>query len=111
MNPITSRPARILISLAAVGALAACAGLGGVNDLQRYQCGNGIEFTARFADDTAVLDGSRGKAILYRDAGGQGEQTVYSNPQLRAEFGLGANGREAKLHYLQPPLQMGCMRG
>ena len=93
MNPITSRPARILISLAAVGALTACAGLGGMTELARYQCAN------------------RGETVLYRDAGGQGEQTVYSNPQLRAEFGLGAKGREAKLNYLQPPLQTRCMRG
>ena len=111
MNPITSRPARIFISLAAVGALTACAGLGGMTELARYQCANGTEFTVRFADDTAVLDGNRGETVLYRDAGGQGEQTVYSNPQLRAEFGLGAKGREAKLNYLQPPLQTRCMRG
>ena len=82
-----------------------------MSDLPHYQCSNGTEFTARFVDDTAELTGSRGKDILYRDAGGQGAQTVYSNSQLRAEFGLGSSGREAKLHYLQPPLLTRCMRG
>ena len=110
MNQQPSRRTQVLISLVALGALAACAGQRGAAGLPRYQCEHGIEFTARFIDDTAVLDGTRGKDILYRDAGGQGAQTVYSNPQLRAEFGLGASGREAVLHYLLPPLEARCVR-
>lgn len=116
MNPLTLRPDKVLLSkallcMAAASALAACAGRGGVSDLPHYQCSDGTEFSARFVDDTAELNGSRGKDILYRDAGGQGAQTVYSNSQLRAEFGLGSSAREAKLHYLQPPLLTRCERG
>ncbi|MEO7399465.1 MAG: hypothetical protein ABIV07_01650 [Polaromonas sp.] len=110
MNHLPSRQACILISLVALGALAGCAGRGDATGLPHYQCEHGIEFTARFVDDTAVLDGTRGNDLLYRDAGGQGAQTVYSNPRLRAEFGLGARGREAVLHYLLLPLEARCVR-
>ena len=76
-----------------------------------YRCENAVEFSARFIDDTAVLDGSRGYDLLYRDAGGQGAlQSVYSNPRLRAEFGLGATGREAILRYPLLPLVLRCVR-
>lgn len=110
MNHLPSRRTRLLISLVALGALAACASQRGAAGVPRYQCEHGIAFTARFVDDSAVLDGTRGKDILYRDAGGQGAQTFYSNPRLRAEFGLGASGREAVLHYLQPQLEARCVR-
>lgn len=80
--------------------------------LPRYRCDQGIEFTVRFADDSAVLDaGPRGNDVLLRDAGGATpQQTVYSNPRMRAEFGLGATGREALLRYAQPPLSAYCQR-
>ena len=80
--------------------------------LPRYRCDQGIEFTVRFADDTAVLDaGARGNDVLLRDAGGTTpQQTVYSNPRMRAEFGLGTSGREALLRYAQPPLSAHCMQ-
>ena len=80
--------------------------------LPHYRCDQGIEFTVRFADDTAVLDaGPRGNDVLLRDAGGATpQQTVYSNPRMRAEFGLGANGREALLRYAQPPLSAHCQQ-
>lgn len=110
MNQQASRITQVLIFLVAVGALAGCASRDGESELPRYQCEHGIEFTARFVDDSAVLDGTRGKDILYRDAGGQGAQTVYSNPRLRAEFGMGASGREAALHYLLLPLEARCVR-
>lgn len=68
----------------------------------RYRCDQGIEFTVRFADDTAFIDSAkRGSEVVLRDAGGvTPQQSVYSNPHLRAEFGLGAAGRDANLHYL-----------
>jgi hypothetical protein len=80
--------------------------------LPRYRCDQGIEFTVRFTDDTAVLDaGPRGNDVLLRDAGGATpQQTVYSNPRMRAEFGLGASGREAMLRYAQPPLSAHCQQ-
>ena len=80
--------------------------------LPRYRCDQGIEFTVRFADDTAVVDaGARGNDVLLRDAGGATPmQTVYSNPRMRAEFGLGVTGREALLRYAQPPLSVHCQQ-
>ena len=74
-----------------------------------YKCDHAVTFSVRFADDTAVLDGTRGHELLYRDAGGQGElQSVYTNPLLRAEFGLGASGKEAILRDLVQPLVLHC---
>jgi hypothetical protein len=81
--------------------------------LPHYKCDQGIEFTVRFFDDTAVVDaGPRGNDVLLRDAGGTTpQQTVFSNARMRAEFGLGADGREALLHYASPALQARCVRG
>ena len=77
----------------------------------RYRCERGVKFSVRFADDSAVLNGTRGHEVLYRDAGGQGEQqTFYSNPLVRAEFGLGASGKEAILRYPVLPLVLRCVR-
>jgi hypothetical protein len=79
--------------------------------LARYRCEQGVEFTARFADDSAVLDaGARGKETLLRDAGGvTPQQSVYSSNRLRAEFGLGSDGKQAVLHYLAPALELRCI--
>jgi hypothetical protein len=101
--------------LAGVAALAGCAGLTGGGPLATssnpvYRCEQGLQFTVRFVNNTAVLKGARGDDVLLRDAGGQGTQTVYTNPRLRAEFGAGAGGREAVLQYLQQPLVARCMR-
>jgi hypothetical protein len=85
----------------------------GTADLvRRYRCDQNIEFTVRFADDAATIDaGPRGREVLLRDAGGvTPQQTVFSNPQLRAEFGLGSSGREALLRYPSPPLVAHCVR-
>ena len=76
-----------------------------------YKCDHAITFSVRFEEDTAVLDGTRGHELLDRDAGGQGElQSVYSNPLLRAEFGLGTSGKEAILRDLVQPLVLHCER-
>ena len=78
---------------------------------QRYRCEQGIEFSVKFVDDSALIDSSRGYNVLFRDAGGQGEgQTFYSNAVVRAEFGLGASGREAVLRYPLLPLVVRCVR-
>jgi hypothetical protein len=80
--------------------------------LQRYRCDQNFDFSVRFADDSAVIDaGSRGNDVLLRDAGGvTPQQTVYSNPRVRAEFGLGASGSEAILRYLAPQLVVNCVK-
>jgi hypothetical protein len=78
----------------------------------RYRCDQGFSFTVRFTEDSAVLDaGARGSEVLLRDAGGATpQQTVYSNTRMRAEFGLGATGREAMLRYASPPLAAHCIQ-
>ena len=102
------------MTLAGVAALAGCAGLTDGTSLTSanpvYRCEQGLQFTVRFVNDTAVLKGARRDDVLLRDAGGQGAQTVYSNPRLRAEFGMGAGAREAVLQYLQQPLLARCIR-
>ncbi len=108
--PLT-RPRVAAAMVASVIALGGCAGTGQPSAGPLYRCEHGIEFTARFIDDSAVLEGTRGYDVLYRDAGGQGaQQSVYSNPRMRAEFGLGASGREAVLRYPPLPLVARCVR-
>ena len=107
------------LGLVFCGVLAGCAGTGpGAGPM--YRCEHGIAFTVKFADNTAVLTGARTPSgnsgagdqdVLLRDAGGQGAQQVfYSNPRMRAEFGLGASGREAVLRYPLLPLVARCVR-
>ena len=63
----------------------------------------------KFVDDSALIDSTRGYQVLLRDAGGQGKgQTVYSNAVMRAEFRLGAGGREARLSHPLLPLVVRC---
>ena len=113
------------------GMLAGCAGTGtgtgaaisSAGSAPFYQCEHGITFTVKFADNTALLSGvrmpssstgspgARNQDLLLRDAGGQGaQQAFYSNPRMRAEFGLGASGREAILRYPLLPLVVRCLR-
>ena len=77
----------------------------------RYRCEHNIEFSVRFANDSAIIDaGPRGSETLLRDAGGATpQQTVYGSPRMRAEFGLGVSGREAILRYALPPLVAHCV--
>ncbi|MBX3660045.1 MAG: hypothetical protein KF740_16545 [Ramlibacter sp.] len=91
--------------------LAACAGPASGPAAPQYHCEHGIEFSVRFIDDSAVLEGPRGREVLYRDAGGvTPQQSVYSNTRMRAEFGLGASGREAIVRYPLLPLAARCAR-
>ena len=77
-----------------------------------YRCDRGVEFSVRFADDSALIDSpERGSELLLRDAGGvTPQQTVYSNQRLRAEFGLGSAGRQAELQYLLDREVAHCQR-
>ena len=83
---------------------------------QLYRCDEGVTFTAVVNDESAVLDGDWGKATLLRDAGGVGQARVYSNRNLRAEFGVGPAGRTAELHELtgldstRTPMHLSCRR-
>lgn len=107
MAAITSRYGT---PLAAAVVLSACTASGPPSATQHYRCEHGIEFSIRLVDDSALIDGPRGRDVLFRDAGGQGpQQAVYSNSNVRAEFGLGAGGREARLHYPRLPLAARCI--
>jgi hypothetical protein len=110
-------PRRLSAALAAALAvtlvLSGCAAgsLGSSSAGLRYRCEQGIEFRVKFVDDSALIDSNRGYNVLFRDAGGQTEsQPVYSNAMVRAEFGLGASGREAVLRYPLLPLVARCVR-
>jgi hypothetical protein len=77
-----------------------------------YRCDHDIAFTVRFADDSAQVDaGPRGSETLLRDAGGESpQQTVYSSTDMKVEFGLGPDGREAQLNFASPPIEAYCAR-
>ena len=112
------------LALVCCGVLAGCAGTGFGSGSSSsgpvYRCEHGIAFTVKFVDNTAVLTGARtptgnssagDQDVLLRDAGGQGAlQAFYSNARMRAEFGLGASGREAILRYPLLPLVARCVR-
>ncbi len=112
MNPHARQRITALIAVAGALALTGCVGMnsGATPGMQAYHCDQGLQFSVSFVNDTAVLKGARGDDVLLRDAGGQGAQTVYSNPRLRAQFGLGQGGREAALQYLKQPLSARCQR-
>jgi hypothetical protein len=105
-------PASVPAPPASTPAPASAAQPGAAVPAAHYRCDQGIEFTVRFADDSAlVASPKRGSELLLRDAGGvTPQQAVYSNPRLRAEFGMGAAGREAELQYLPEPQVAHCRR-
>ena len=80
-------------------------------ELILYRCENDVAFTVKFANDSATINSNRGYEVLYRNAGGlTPSQTVYSNPRMRAEFGLGSTGKEAILRYLLQPVVVRCTK-
>ena len=110
-NPPALRGPAVATALVILLAGCATGNSGTASAGQRYRCEQGIELRVKFVDDSALIDSSRGYNVLFRDAGGQGEgQTVYSNAVVRAEFGLGASGREAVLRYPLLPLVVRCVR-
>ena len=111
--PLRGPAAKLVSAMAFAVFLTGCAAgnIGSSSTGQRYRCEHSLEFSVKFVDDSALIDSSRGYNVLYRDAGGQGEgQTVYSNAMVRAEFGLGASGREAVLRYPLLPLVARCVQ-
>ena len=80
----------------------------------RYQCADGTTVRVLFAADTVQVEGlTGGTELLLLDAGGlTPQQSVFTGPRLRAEFGLGADGRGAAFHPLQPAAgPVHCRRG
>ena len=102
-----------LIGLACF-ALAGCAfdsGSSQTAEATRYRCENDVGFTVKFANDSAIINSNRGYEVLYRAAGGlSAGQMAYSNPRMRAEFGLGTASNQATLRYLLQPVVVRCVR-
>jgi hypothetical protein len=93
--------------------LAACAQAPSATALPHYLCELGIEFSAKFVDDTVALDGSRGYDVLFRadkNAAQAANPSYYSNPRMEVEFNQGRGGREATLRYPLLPLAVRCVR-
>jgi hypothetical protein len=85
--------------------------------LDFYRCEYGIEFTARFADNSVTLDSSRGYDVLFKDSKASASPVSpsvtpveYSNPRMNATFNLGVTGREAVVRYPLLPLVSRCVR-
>ncbi|MET0310409.1 MAG: hypothetical protein ABW051_00010 [Burkholderiaceae bacterium] len=102
---------RAPFAVLATALFAGCSGMAGGPERPLYRCEHGVDFRADFIDDSVVLDGPGGRDVLYRDAGGEGPaQKIYANPRMKAEFGLGASGREAIIRYPLLPLVARCVR-
>jgi hypothetical protein len=106
------RCARLALAASGMLAVAGCKQIPQA-PLPQYRCELGIEFTAKFIDDTVALDGSRGYDVLFRSAKGTaqaGNANFYSNPRMEVEFNQGSGGREATLRYPLLPLMVRCVR-
>ncbi len=112
-------PARLalLASLALSAVLSGCAGPPDARPLPFYRCEYGIEFTAKFIDDSVALDSSRGYDVLYRGGkqtskpiGAKPNPNEYSNARMQAEFNLGPTQSEAIVRYPLLPLVSRCVR-
>jgi hypothetical protein len=85
--------------------------------LPYYRCEYGIEFSAKFVDDSVALDSTRGYDILYRGgkyastpANAKPNSNEYSNARMQVEFNLGPTLREAIVRYPLLPLASRCVR-
>ena len=103
-----------LAALAVLPGLAGLAGCAALQDAPRltYACPNALSFEARLYQDMALLEGLRGHAVLERVADhhdGEGDGALrYADPTVRAQFGLGVQGRLARLDYTGIPEPVYC---
>lgn len=100
----------LLPLLVVVGALAGCATGNPFAPDIRWRCDNGLMLKLNPGDGSVAMQGGRGTQLLLRDAGGMGEQAVYSNPEVRATTGLGADGRGAEIEGMIPNTRARCVR-
>ena len=98
----TGRPASLL-------ALALLGGCAAWQDAPRlaFQCPRELRFEARLYQDMALLEGLRGHAVLERVADADGTLR-YTDPTVHARFGLGLDGRLARLDYTGIPEPVYC---
>jgi hypothetical protein len=109
--------ARIGAASALSALLAACSGGPVSKPLPLYRCEYGIEFTAKFVDDSVALNSTRGYDILYRGgkhasspANTKPNSNEYSNARMQVQFDLGPTLREAIVRYPLLPLVSRCVR-
>jgi hypothetical protein len=109
----------LLAGLVLSAVLSGCAGPPDARPLPFYRCEYGIEFTAKFIDDSVALDSSRGYDVLYRGgkhasspsgANTNTKPNEYSNARMQAEFNLGPTQSEAIVRYPMLPLVSRCVR-
>jgi hypothetical protein len=107
----------IICATVALLALGACSGPTPQRPLPFYRCEYGIEFTAKFVDDSVALNGTRGYELLYRSsklastpASAKPNANEYSNARMQAEFNLGPTLSEAIVRYPLLPLVSRCVR-
>lgn len=72
-----------------------------------FQCPRELRFEARLYQDMALLEGLRGHAVLERVADADGTLR-YADPTVQARFGLGLDGRLARLDYTGIPEPVYC---
>ncbi|MDR2990592.1 MAG: hypothetical protein LBU72_01420 [Burkholderiaceae bacterium] len=96
--------------------LVGCAALQDAPPLD-YQCPHNLRFTAHLYRDMAMLDGMRGHTVLARQtvAANGSKPTAaallrYADDSVRAEFGLGVQGRLVRLDYADIPEPIYCVR-
>ena len=101
---------KAFVALALPTLLAACATLQDAPRLT-FLCTNNLRFEARLYQDMALLEGLRGHAVLERAADDSGEAALlYADATVRARFGLGLDGRLARLDYTRIPEPVYCER-
>jgi hypothetical protein len=120
---IVKRIATVVPHIGAILALTTFATLAGCSSgpvskpLPYYRCEYGIEFSAKFVDDSVALNSTRGYDILYRGgkyastpANAKPNSNEYSNVRMQVEFNLGPTLREAIVRYPLLPLVSRCVR-
>lgn len=75
-----------------------------------YLCANDLRFEARLYQDMAILEGMRGHAVLARQTGEAEPGPSYKDETVHAHFGLGLDGRLARLDYTNIPEPVYCER-
>ncbi len=106
---------RFLLAFSATAAAAALALAGCATPLAhdaprlRYVCPHGLAFEARLYQDMARLDGLSGQVALER-VGADGGALSYADETVHAIFGLGEDGRLARLRYTGIPQEVTCWR-
>jgi hypothetical protein len=109
--------ARLALATLLGAALAGCAGGPVGKPLPFYRCEYGLEFTAKFIDDSVAVESTRGYDLLYRGgkyastpANAKPNSNEYSNARMQIEFNLGVTQREAIVRYPLLPLVSRCVR-